>query len=314
MHAYYAKESPIPPLIIMPPSPMLSPMFNPQEFFLPEELLPPKKHGRDRSSSSTPTLPQEFEIREISRLGKGRVIIQQDFDNLETELQETHAQVAKLQRKQLGQNNKIALACFKINDLKQIIKEIKARHQADYETLEVQAAYMENADHTNRNHKPREAHVARKCSYKEFMSSQTFNFKGSEGAIGLIYWFECTKLVFSCSKCTKDCKVKFATGTLTKEALSWWNSFAQPIRIKEAYKLSLVEFKKLLIKKRPYTVKCNTCNKVDHMTEDCRNKGQATRSILLPLTILVMPVEKKGIMQISAERPPTTMPREELTC
>nr|GEV30263.1 putative reverse transcriptase domain-containing protein [Tanacetum cinerariifolium] len=43
MHAYYAKESPIPPAIIMPPSPMLSPMFNPQEFFLPEELLPPKK-------------------------------------------------------------------------------------------------------------------------------------------------------------------------------------------------------------------------------------------------------------------------------
>nr|GFB02998.1 hypothetical protein [Tanacetum cinerariifolium] len=57
MHAYYAKESPIPPPVIMPPSTMLSPMFNPQEFFLPEELLPPKKHERDRSSSSTPTLP-----------------------------------------------------------------------------------------------------------------------------------------------------------------------------------------------------------------------------------------------------------------
>ncbi|GJR89528.1 hypothetical protein Tco_0213539 [Tanacetum coccineum] len=39
MHAYYAKESPIPPPTIMPPSSMLSPMFNPQEFFLPDELL-----------------------------------------------------------------------------------------------------------------------------------------------------------------------------------------------------------------------------------------------------------------------------------
>nr|GEU60650.1 hypothetical protein [Tanacetum cinerariifolium] len=42
MHAYYAKESPIPPSMIVPPSPMLSPMFNPQELFLPKDLLPPK--------------------------------------------------------------------------------------------------------------------------------------------------------------------------------------------------------------------------------------------------------------------------------
>nr|GFB09433.1 hypothetical protein [Tanacetum cinerariifolium] len=134
------------------------------------ELLPPKKRGRDRSSSSTSALPQEFEIEERSRktslehyeeqieeilnhldelsldriknikrniegLGKGRVIIQQDFYNLETELQVTRAQVAKLQRKQLGQNNKIALACFRIIDLEQIIKEIQAHHQADKESL-----------------------------------------------------------------------------------------------------------------------------------------------------------------------------------
>nr|GEW75481.1 hypothetical protein [Tanacetum cinerariifolium] len=62
MHAYYTKESPIPPPVIMPPSSMLSPMFNHQELFHPKELFPPKKRGRDRSSSSTPTLPQEFEI------------------------------------------------------------------------------------------------------------------------------------------------------------------------------------------------------------------------------------------------------------
>ncbi|GJT95310.1 hypothetical protein Tco_1090828 [Tanacetum coccineum] len=53
MHAYYAEKSPIPPPTIVPPSPMLSLMFNSQEFFLPEELLPLKKRGRDRSSSST---------------------------------------------------------------------------------------------------------------------------------------------------------------------------------------------------------------------------------------------------------------------
>ncbi|GJY48370.1 putative reverse transcriptase domain-containing protein [Tanacetum coccineum] len=70
-----------------------------------------------------------------------------------------------------------------------------------------------------------------------------------EGAISLIHWFERTESVFSRSNCTEDCKVKFATSTLTKEALSWWNYFAQPIRIEEAYKITWVEFKNLLIKK-----------------------------------------------------------------
>ncbi|GJQ89276.1 reverse transcriptase domain-containing protein [Tanacetum coccineum] len=115
--------------------------------------------------------------------------------------------------------------------------------------LEAQAATMANADNTNRNTGEREAPVARKCSYKEFMSCQPINFKGSEGAVGLIRWFERTESVFSRSNCTEDCKVKFATGTLTEEALSWWNSFAQPIGIEEAYKITWVEFKKLLIKK-----------------------------------------------------------------
>ncbi|GJU59383.1 hypothetical protein Tco_1237149 [Tanacetum coccineum] len=110
MHAHYAQESPIPPPTIVP----LSSMFNPQEFFLSEELLPLKKR---------------------EGLGKGRVIIQQDFNNLETELQKARAQIAKLQRKQLGNNNKISLARFRIANLEKIIKEIQVRHQADKESL-----------------------------------------------------------------------------------------------------------------------------------------------------------------------------------
>ncbi|GKF19866.1 hypothetical protein Tco_0068504, partial [Tanacetum coccineum] len=52
--------------------------------------------------------------------------------------------------------------------------------------LEAQAAMMANADNTNRNTREREAHVARKCSYKEFISCQPINFKGTKGAVGLI--------------------------------------------------------------------------------------------------------------------------------
>ncbi|GKE44735.1 hypothetical protein Tco_1472019 [Tanacetum coccineum] len=101
--------------------------------------------------------------------------------------------------------------------------------------LEAQVTNMENTDNTIR---PREAPVARQYGYKEFMSCQPINIKGTEGAIGLIRWFERTELVFSHRNCIEDCKVKFATGTLTEEALSWWNSFAQPIGIEEAYKIT----------------------------------------------------------------------------
>ncbi|GJY36620.1 hypothetical protein Tco_0421998 [Tanacetum coccineum] len=73
--------------------------------------------------------------RQIEGLGKGRVIIQQDFDNLEAELQKAHARIAKLQRKQMGNNNKIALDRFRIANLEQIIEEIQVRHQADKESL-----------------------------------------------------------------------------------------------------------------------------------------------------------------------------------
>ncbi|GJZ31434.1 hypothetical protein Tco_0576481 [Tanacetum coccineum] len=114
--------------------------------------------------------------------------------------------------------------------------------------LGAQAAIMANTNNTNRNTGQSETPIARKCCYKEFMSCQPFNFKGTECAVGLIFWFEQTKSVFSRSNYTEDCKVKFATGTLTKEALSWWNLFAQPIGIEEAYKITWSEFKKLLNK------------------------------------------------------------------
>nr|GEY71872.1 reverse transcriptase domain-containing protein [Tanacetum cinerariifolium] len=104
--------------------------------------------------------------------------------------------------------------------------------------LEAQAANMANAKNTNRNPEPRETPAARKCTYKEFISCQPFYFNDTGRAVGLIHWFERTKSVFSRSNCTEDCKVKFATGTLIEDALSWWNSYAKPIGIEQADKIA----------------------------------------------------------------------------
>nr|GFC41822.1 reverse transcriptase domain-containing protein [Tanacetum cinerariifolium] len=71
----------------------------------------------------------------------------------------------------------------------------------------------------------------------------------ADGAVGLIHWFERTESVFSHRNCILDCKVKFATGTLTEDALSWWNSYAKPIRIEQADKIAWTELKRLLTNK-----------------------------------------------------------------
>nr|GEU65609.1 reverse transcriptase domain-containing protein [Tanacetum cinerariifolium] len=92
--------------------------------------------------------------------------------------------------------------------------------------LETQAATMENTKNTNRNTGPRETHVARKGNYKKFISCQPFYFNGTKGAVGIIRWVERTKSVFSCNNCAEENKVTFATGTLTDDALSWWNAYA----------------------------------------------------------------------------------------
>ncbi|GKB13726.1 hypothetical protein Tco_0847649 [Tanacetum coccineum] len=144
MHAYYAKESHIPPPTIMPPSTMLSPMFNPQEFFLLEKLFS-RKTSLERHEEQIEEILNHLDELSLNRiehiedkiegLRNGWVIIQQDFDNLEAELRESYTQIAKLQRKKMGNNNKIALARFRIANLEQIIKEIQVRHQADNESL-----------------------------------------------------------------------------------------------------------------------------------------------------------------------------------
>ncbi|GJX74314.1 hypothetical protein Tco_0312909 [Tanacetum coccineum] len=170
----------------------------------------------------------------IEGLGNGRVVIQQDFDQLETELHEDRSPLIRYEES-FGQDlmapkrtSTSAAPAMTQAAIKKLVADSVAT------ALEAQAITMANSVNTNRNTRQEEALVARKCSYKEFMSCQPFNFKGTEGAFGLICWFERTELVFSHSNCTEDCKVKFATGTLTEEALSWWNSFAQSTGIEEA--------------------------------------------------------------------------------
>ncbi|GJS90314.1 hypothetical protein Tco_0772950 [Tanacetum coccineum] len=155
------------PSPVLPPSLL----FDPRYFFVPEELLPPKKRICSPSCSSTtlsnssrnqtcdlvspsssvyaPTPPQVFEIgkcsdkmylkyhifnyldelylHRIEKMEEGRI----NGNELKTELKEIRTQIIKLQKKRLGQKDKIAFAHYKISDLEQIIEKIQARHQTN---------------------------------------------------------------------------------------------------------------------------------------------------------------------------------------
>ncbi|GJX28560.1 reverse transcriptase domain-containing protein [Tanacetum coccineum] len=231
VQAFYAKELPIPspdpitPPAILTPSPILEIGKSSIKIHL--------KHHEEQIKDILNYL-EELSFHRIGKMEEG--------NELKTELKKVRSQIIKLQRKQLGQKDKIAFAHFRISDLEQIIEEIQA-------LLEAQAATMASASNPNRNTRPIGIPVAKTGNYKEFVSCQPFYFNGTKGAVGLIRWFERTELVFSRSNCAEENKVTFATGTLTDDALSWWNSYAQPIGIDQANQITWTELKRLLTNK-----------------------------------------------------------------
>ncbi|GJW99773.1 reverse transcriptase domain-containing protein [Tanacetum coccineum] len=86
------------------------------------------------------------------------------------------------------------------------------------------------ADHLSRLENPHQTGptrtpVLKTGNYNEFISCQPFYFNGTEGAVGLI-------------RCT-----------LTDDALSWWNAYAQPMGVEQANRITWTELKRLLTNK-----------------------------------------------------------------
>ncbi|GJU14215.1 hypothetical protein Tco_1136611 [Tanacetum coccineum] len=100
----------------------------------------------------------------------------EEDNKLKTKLEKIRSQIIKLQRKQLGQRDKITFAHYRISNLEQSIEENQAH-------------------------------------------------------------------------CAEENKVTFTTDTLTNDALSWWNSYAQPIGIDQVNQITWTELKRLLTNK-----------------------------------------------------------------
>ncbi|GKB16664.1 hypothetical protein Tco_0850587 [Tanacetum coccineum] len=160
----------------------------PQEFFLPEGLLSPTKSSSPTPLDAIPIERIEHIENGIEGVGKGTVIIQRDFDALEAELQQAHTQISKLQRKQIGCNHKISLARYRIAELGEV---------ADSSPSALEAQAMQQWQSSNH-----------------------------EGGINWSYWDSAVKNGKETTRCAEENKVTFSTGTLTDDALSWWNAYA----------------------------------------------------------------------------------------
>ncbi|GJW65834.1 putative reverse transcriptase domain-containing protein [Tanacetum coccineum] len=90
--------------------------------------------------------------------------------------------------------------------------------------------------------------VTPSCSIKTFRDSGAKEFFGTEGAVGLLTWFESIEYVLHITKCPVESQVEFAASMLQGCALTWWNTLVQTQGRAAAIAHPWEDFKKLLIK------------------------------------------------------------------
>ncbi|GJV02205.1 putative reverse transcriptase domain-containing protein [Tanacetum coccineum] len=95
----------------------------------------------------------------------------------------------------------------------------------------------------------RTKHVARECTYQDFMKCEALYFKGTEGVVELTQWFERTETVFRISNCSVENQIKFSTCTLLAGALTWWNSYVMTVSHDVAYAMTWAGLRKKMTNK-----------------------------------------------------------------
>ncbi|GJZ66889.1 reverse transcriptase domain-containing protein [Tanacetum coccineum] len=173
-------------------------------------------------------------------------------NELKTELKRIRTQIIRLQKKRLGQKDKIAFAHYRISDLEQIIEKIQAplgstRH------LPWQVLYGRSISHIRWFNETVIRILSKQCARKDkgnisyllLKLMDAFEFQENDmpsngnRASYQITWTEYAE----------ENNVTFATGTLTDDALSWWNAHAQPMGIEQANQITWTELKRLLTNK-----------------------------------------------------------------
>nr|GFA42163.1 hypothetical protein [Tanacetum cinerariifolium] len=142
MHAYdviIPPSAPINPSVILTPSLVLPPSFSvytptpPQIFEIGKTSIKMHLKHHEKQIEDILNYLEELYFHRIEkmkeRLVNGWMIIQRYFDELKTELEKVRSQISGLQKKFIGQKDKIAFARFRISTLDITLKDIQTLHQ-----------------------------------------------------------------------------------------------------------------------------------------------------------------------------------------
>ncbi|GJS10181.1 hypothetical protein Tco_0366977 [Tanacetum coccineum] len=126
-------QAPITPPTVLPPSPV----FKIGESSHKMNLECHEEHMKTILNHLDELLLERIEHMEdkIKDLGNGRVIIHQDFDQLETKLPEARTQISEFQKEKIRHDDEIVLARIRTSTLEILIENIQIRHRSDMKSL-----------------------------------------------------------------------------------------------------------------------------------------------------------------------------------
>ncbi|GJV31401.1 hypothetical protein Tco_1391801 [Tanacetum coccineum] len=89
--------------------------------------------------------------------------------------------------------------------------------------------------------------VGRYTNEGVLVASGAKEFFGTEGAVGLLTWFESTEFVLHITKYPAESQVEFTASMLQGRALTWWNTLVQTRGRAATIAQPWEDFKKLLM-------------------------------------------------------------------
>nr|GEX42983.1 hypothetical protein [Tanacetum cinerariifolium] len=125
-----ANKPPIPPQNPITPPTILTPSLI---YELGKSSIKMRVKHHEEKVESILSYSEELSFHYIEkmeeRLVNGWIIIPRDFGEVKTKLKEARTQIRELQKKRMGQRNKISFVHFRISDLEMTFEDIQDRHQ-----------------------------------------------------------------------------------------------------------------------------------------------------------------------------------------